>query len=76
MTREGPVAATIRQGIAHHYVGTTVATQADAERDSSIAARARTSRGLASGIGLRALSIVDLAVHDLLARSAGLSIAR
>src|SRR5439155_23500774 len=31
---------------------------------------------LASGVGLRALSIVDLAVHDLLARSAGLPIAR
>jgi L-alanine-DL-glutamate epimerase-like enolase superfamily enzyme len=31
---------------------------------------------LCGGIGLRALSIVDLAVHDLLAKSAGLTMAR
>ena len=75
LTREGPIAATIHRAIAHHYVGSTVATQDDAAR---IFYRCQGSNlaGLASGIGLRALSIVDLAVHDLLARSAGLPIAR
>jgi L-alanine-DL-glutamate epimerase-like enolase superfamily enzyme len=75
LTREGAIAATIHRVIAHHYVGATVATQDDAARifhrcqGSNLAA-------LASGIGLRALSIVDLAVHDLAARGAELPIAR
>jgi L-alanine-DL-glutamate epimerase-like enolase superfamily enzyme len=75
LSREGPVAATIAQAIAHHYVGSSFACRDDAEttfyrcQGSNLAA-------LSGGIGLRALSIVDLAVHDLLARSAGLSIAR
>ena len=75
LTREGPIAATIHRVIAHHYAGETVATQDDAAttfyrcQGSNLAA-------LASGIGLRALSIVDLAVHDLLARNAGLPMAR
>jgi L-alanine-DL-glutamate epimerase-like enolase superfamily enzyme len=75
LSREGPVAATVAQAIAHHYVGSSFAGRADAEttfyrcQGSNLAA-------LSGGIGLRALSIVDLAVHDLLARSAGLSIPR
>ena len=75
LTREGPVAAALRQAIAHHYVGTEVATQADA---AAIFYRCQGSNlaTLAGGTGLRALSIVDLAVHDLLARSAGLPISR
>lgn len=75
LTREGPVAATIKQAIAHHYVGATFATQEDA---SAVFHRCQGSNlaGLSAGIGLRALSIVDLAIHDLLARSRGLSIAR
>jgi L-alanine-DL-glutamate epimerase-like enolase superfamily enzyme len=75
LSREGPVAATIKQAIQHHYVGATVAHQADAE---SLFYRCQGSNlaGLSGGIGLRALSIVDLAVHDLLARSAQLPIAR
>lgn len=75
LTREGPVAATIKQAIAHHYVGTTFDSADDA---ATAFARCQGSNlaGLSSGIGLRALSIVDLALHDLLARSAGVSIAR
>lgn len=75
LTREGPVAATIRQAIAHHYVGSRLAGPEDA---ASVFYRCQGSNlaGLSSGIGLRALSIVDLAVHDLLARSAELSVAR
>jgi L-alanine-DL-glutamate epimerase-like enolase superfamily enzyme len=75
LTREGPVAATIKQAIAHHFVGTAfssaddVAAAYDRCQGSNLA-------GLSSGIGLRALSIVDLAVHDLLARSVDVSIAR
>jgi L-alanine-DL-glutamate epimerase-like enolase superfamily enzyme len=75
LTREGPVAATIRQAIAHHYVGSRFSGPEDAAaafdrcQGSNLA-------GLSSGIGLRALSIVDLAVYDMLARSAGISIAR
>lgn len=75
LTREGPVAATIKQAIEHHYVGSSVGGQDDA---AGVFYRCQGSNlaGLSGGIGLRALSIVDLAVHDLLARSAGKSIAR
>jgi L-alanine-DL-glutamate epimerase-like enolase superfamily enzyme len=75
LTREGPIAATIERAIAKHYVGSAFSTRDDAER---VFYRCQGSNlaGLSSGIGLRALSIVDLALHDLLARSAGLPIAR
>jgi L-alanine-DL-glutamate epimerase-like enolase superfamily enzyme len=75
LTRETALAATIARVIAHHYVGSTLGRRDDAEalfyrcQGSNLAA-------LSGGLGLRALSIVDLAIHDLLARSAGLSIAR
>lgn len=75
LSREGPVDAAIRQAIAPHYVGATVASAADA---AEVFNRCQGSNlaTLSSGTGLRGLSIVDLAVHDLLARSADLSIAR
>lgn len=75
LTREGPVAAAIKQAIADQYVGRKIASAADA---AIVFDRCQGSNlaGLSSGIGLRALSIVDLAVYDLLARSAGLSITR
>jgi L-alanine-DL-glutamate epimerase-like enolase superfamily enzyme len=75
LTREGPVAAAIRQAIAHHYVGSTFAGPDDAA-GAFYRCQGSNLAGLSGGIGLRALSIVDLAVHDLLARSAGQSIAR
>lgn len=75
LTREGPVAATIKQAIEHHYTDQTVASIADA---ATIFERCQGSNlaGLSAGIGLRALSLVDLVTHDLLARSAGQPIAR
>ena len=75
LSREGPVAAAIQQAVAHHYVGATFSSQAD------VAAAFYRCQGanlgaLSGGMGLRGLSIVDLAMHDLLARSEGISIAR
>jgi L-alanine-DL-glutamate epimerase-like enolase superfamily enzyme len=71
LTRDGAVAEQIRKTIAGVYTGTAVA---DRERTFTVAWR----RSLAShvaGIGLRALSIVDLACWDLAARLADRSIA-
>ncbi len=75
LTREGPLAATIRQAIAHRYVG---AALDDATGAAALFAGCQRSNlaGLSAGIGLRALSIVDLAAYDLLARRAGVCIAR
>ena len=75
LTREGPLAATIKQAIKHHYVGATFTDRADAEH-AFYRCQGSNLAGLSGGIGLRALSIVDLAVHDLLAKSAKLPIAR
>jgi L-alanine-DL-glutamate epimerase-like enolase superfamily enzyme len=75
LTREGPVAATIRQAIAHRYAGAELATPADAAALFAGCQRSNLA-GLSAGIGLRALSIVDLAAYDLLARRTGLCIAR
>ena len=75
LTREGPVAATIGRAIAHHYVGETFASSDHAAR-AYYRCQGSNLASLSAGIGLRALSIVDLAVHDLLARSAGVPIAR
>jgi L-alanine-DL-glutamate epimerase-like enolase superfamily enzyme len=71
LTRDGAVAEQIRKTIAATYVGTAVA---DREATFGLAWR----RSLAShvaGIGLRALSIVDLACWDLAARLGDRSIA-
>jgi L-alanine-DL-glutamate epimerase-like enolase superfamily enzyme len=71
LTRDGAVAEQIRKTIAAIYVGTPVA---DREATYVLASR----RSLAShvaGIGLRALSIVDLACWDLAARLTDRSIA-
>ncbi len=71
LTRDGAVAEQIRKTIARVYVGTTVA---DRERTFTIAWR-RSLASHAAGIGLRALSIVDLACWDAAARAADRSIA-
>jgi L-alanine-DL-glutamate epimerase-like enolase superfamily enzyme len=71
LTRDGSVAEQIRKTIAAIYVGTAVGDQ---ERTYTVAWR-RSLASHAAGIGLRALSIVDLACWDLAARSADRSIA-
>jgi L-alanine-DL-glutamate epimerase-like enolase superfamily enzyme len=71
LTRDGAVAEQIRKTIAAIYVGTTV----DAREATFTLAWRRSLASHAAGIGLRALSIVDLACWDLAAKLADRSIA-
>ena len=75
LTREAPIAAAIRQAVAHHYIGASIGS---VEEIAAVFRRCQGSNlaSLASGSGLRALSIVDLAAYDLLAKTSGISIAR
>ena len=66
LTRDGAVAEQIRKTIGRIYVGSAVA---DRERTYTIAWR-RSLASHAAGIGLRALSIVDLACWDAAAKLA------
>jgi L-alanine-DL-glutamate epimerase-like enolase superfamily enzyme len=69
-TRDGPLAALVRRNIAPLYVGEPY------EDPGALHWQAAWSNNaiLASGIGLRALSLVDLATWDLAARAASQSI--
>jgi L-alanine-DL-glutamate epimerase-like enolase superfamily enzyme len=71
LTRDGAVAEQIRKSIAPVYVGQDLAER---ERLFRVATR-RSLASHSSGIGLRALSIVDLAVWDVAAKAADTSIA-
>jgi L-alanine-DL-glutamate epimerase-like enolase superfamily enzyme len=71
LTRDGAVAEQIRKTIAAIYVGTELD---DREQTFTLAWR-RSLASHAAGIGLRALSIVDLACWDLAARLADRSMA-
>jgi L-alanine-DL-glutamate epimerase-like enolase superfamily enzyme len=71
LTRDGAVAEQIRKTIAAIYVGTSIEER---ERTFTLAWR-RSLASHAAGIGLRALSIVDLACWDLAAKLAERSIA-
>lgn len=71
LTRDGAVAAQIRKFIAGVYLGTSVA---DREAVFRLAWR-RSLASHASGIGLRALSMVDLAAWDAAAKAEDKSIA-
>lgn len=71
LTRDGAVAEQIRKTIASVYRGSDIA---DREATFSLAWR-RSLASHAAGIGLRALSIVDLACWDLAAKLAERSIA-
>ena len=71
LTRDGSVAEQIRKTIAKFYIGQTVSER---ERLYRVASR-RSLASHSAGIGLRALSIVDLAVWDVAAKIAGVSIA-
>jgi L-alanine-DL-glutamate epimerase-like enolase superfamily enzyme len=70
-TRDGPLAALVRLNIAGQYVGQPY------EDPEALHWRAAWSNNaiLASGLGLRALSLVDLAAWDLASRAKGQSIA-
>ncbi len=71
LTRDGAVAEQVRRHLASVYSGTSV----DSPEATFAIARGRSQPSYASGIGLRALSLVDLAVWDARARHADLSIA-
>ena len=71
LTRDGAVAEQIRKMIAGIYVGSAVA---DRERTFTLAWR-RSLASHAAGIGLRALSIVDLACWDAAGKVADRSVA-
>ena len=71
LTRDGAVAEQIRKTIAALYVGTDIE---DRERTFTVAWR-RSLASHAAGLGLRALSIVDLACWDAAAKLRDLSIA-
>ena len=71
-TRDGPLAAIVRRNIAPLYVGKPYDDPASLHWDAAWSNNAI----LASGIGLRALSLVDLAAWDLAARAQSQSISR
>lgn len=71
LTRDGAVAEQIRKMIAGIYVGTSIA---DRERTFTLAWR-RSLASHAAGIGLRALSIIDLACWDAAGKLVDRSIA-
>ena len=72
LTREAPVAAAVSQSVARQYAGFPYA------EPEVLFARAQGANlaSLSAGIGLRALSLVDLATWDLKARAAGVSVPR
>jgi L-alanine-DL-glutamate epimerase-like enolase superfamily enzyme len=71
-TRDGPIAAIVRRNIAPMYIGQEYGDPAALHWQAAWSNNAI----LPSGIGLRALSLVDLAAWDLAARAAGQSIVR
>jgi L-alanine-DL-glutamate epimerase-like enolase superfamily enzyme len=72
LTRDGPIAEIVSRSIAPVYVGTPV------DNPEEVFYRALwTSHAVhAAGIGMRALSVVDIAAWDLAAKASGQSIAR
>ena len=71
LTRDGAVSEQIRKTIAPAYVGTTIDDRAATFRT----AKGRSYASHSAGVGLRALSMVDLAAWDAAARIADMSIA-
>lgn len=70
LTRDGAVAEQVRKTLRGIYVGTVAK---DLEKTYTIAQR-RSLASHSAGVGLRALSVVDLAIWDALAREAEQSI--
>lgn len=71
LTRDGPVADVVRRSLGPRYPGADAAQARDLQA-SAIASNRPT---LSSGVGLRAMSLVDIATWDLAARQAGQSMA-
>jgi L-alanine-DL-glutamate epimerase-like enolase superfamily enzyme len=71
-TRDGPLAQIVRRNVAPHYVGQEYDDPAALHWQASWSNNAI----LASGLGLRALSLVDLAAWDLAAKARSQSISR
>lgn len=71
LTRDGAVAEQIRKTIGHTYVGSSV----EERQRTYETARRRSLASHSSGVGLRALSLVDLAAWDAAARTEDVSIA-
>lgn len=69
LTRNGPVAEAVRF-LRGSYVGRTV----DSPATAFMGALSANPMNLSSGVGLRALSLVDLALWDAATRTAGLSV--
>lgn len=67
LTRDGPIAAIVARTIAPRYVGSPVDDPAGSFHDALWANNAVH----AAGIGMRALSLVDVAAWDLAAKAAG-----
>jgi L-alanine-DL-glutamate epimerase-like enolase superfamily enzyme len=72
LTRDAPIAALVARSVAGRYVGRAIDEPADA---FGTAQRSNLAT-LSSGAGLRALSVVDLALWDALGRTRGESVAR
>lgn len=72
LTRDGPIATIVQRSIGRSYEQSEIADPRDAFRDC----RATNNAVFSSGTGLRALSLVDIAVWDAFARFRGLPIAR
>ncbi len=70
-TRDGPIAELVRRLVAPRYVGQTY----EDPEALHYAAAWSNNAVLASGIGLRAVSLVDIATWDLAAKAAGQPIA-
>jgi L-alanine-DL-glutamate epimerase-like enolase superfamily enzyme len=70
LTRDGPLTEAVRRSVRPHYLNRNAADPA------ALAARARRSNlsTFCAGIGLRALSIVDIATWDLVGKTVGRSI--
>lgn len=72
LTRDGPVAAAIATWLADRYRGHSI----DDPEAAFAAVRRSSLASLSAGVGLRALSVVDLALWDALARAHGVSVTR
>jgi L-alanine-DL-glutamate epimerase-like enolase superfamily enzyme len=72
LTRDGPVASIVKRNVAPVYEGRNVNDPLQAFLECRLANHAT----LSAGVGMRALSLVDIAVWDALARTRELGIAR